>query len=326
MVKIGMCVLRALCGLVFAGRSEEVSGQKEASVKDASERIREFLKAKGWEEGVDDEHGRTIATGSFVAGSGVADESMRQMCFRRAFDDAAKNIAEINTTEVLTTSSDVVKMHCHETIYGVIPLVNAEAKPLNADAVWDLSVAVMVGDKLKDSVKKALKGAELAHGRKGAASLVKWLERQDFAHFLGAKNFVDDKGDMWLVGSVSDDGKMLPYLKSWAKEAYGKGEIRDFKEAGLDDSELSRRLLKTYALWTVARMLVLDVECTSEVSSDDDFKIDLRVAAKVRLDADDGQIKWFERKAVSPISNKDIKVLLCAIRLSDVARMESVVK
>lgn len=276
---------------------------------------------------MDDEHGRTIATGDFVAESGVADESMRQMCFRRAFDDAAKNIAEnLNTTKVPTTSSDVVKMHCHETIYGVTPLANAEAKPSYADSVWDLSVAVAASEKFKSMVKKALKGAELAHGRKGAVSLDKWLERQDFAHFLGAKNFVDDKGDMWLVGSVSDDGKMLPYLKSWAKEAYGKSKIRDFKETGLADSELSRRLLKDYALWTVARMLVLDVECTSEVTSDDDVKIDLRVAAKVRLDADDGQIKWFERKAVSPISNKDIKVLLCTIRLSDVARMKSVVK
>lgn len=326
MVKIGMRVLWALCGLVLAGCTEEVSRQKGASVKDASERIQEFLKAKGWEVGVDDKHGRTIVIGNFVAESGVVDESVRQMCFRKAFDDAVNTIAGINDTEVLTMSSDVVKTHCHETLYGVIPLANAEVEPSNADALWDMAVAVMVGDKFESMVKKALKGAELAQGKKGKASLDRWLERQDFAHFLGAKSFVDDKGDMWLVGSVSDDGKMLPYLKSWAKEAYEKGEIRDFKETGLADSGLSRRLLKGYALWTVARMLALDVECTSEVTSDDDVKIDLRVAAKVRLDANDGRIKWFERKTVSPISNKTIKVLLCAIRLGDVARMESVVK
>lgn len=30
---------------------------------------------------------------------------------------------------------------------------------------------------------------------------------------------------------------------------------------------------------------------------------------------------WFERKAVSPTSGKKIKVLFCAIRLADIARM-----
>lgn len=347
-MKVGMCVLLALCGLLVAGCSKEVSDKRGASetaakskektsreVIHAQKVIREELKRRGWKLGYDEERGRIIAVGESFEENGTVDEAMRQRCFRKAFDEAVRDLAEMIKIEVPDADKDgrtpdedkgKVVAYTHEMLYGATPLLAAESW-MSADAEYETSVAVVMSSALENSVKKALKREKVVRSKPGKLSLEKWLEKQDVATMLGSRQFVDDKGDRWFIGSVSDDGKMLPYLKSWAKEAQGKGEIGEFDEKGLKDSKLTRRLLKSYAVWTVARMLAVDVECTKEFATNEECvaveicKYDLRVTAKVRLDVDDGQIKWFERKAVSPTSGKKIKVLSCAIRLADVARM-----
>ena len=120
------------------------------------------------------------------------------------------------------------------------------------------------------------------------------------------------------------DDSMAAYLDDWMEKS---GESNPFMGRGgpSEGSKHKEYVEKMYALAAATRLMWCDVDSRImlDVHRDGDkmeesIKEELKVAPLLKLHVEDGCMKWFRRKAVSPVSMKEVELLLVSIRCNDI--------
>lgn len=302
------------------GHSQEVSGKSSVALMSSEDIVKQRLSRLGINPGMNESSGTIVFVGTAaeenVVNASMVTEAIRQRIFRKAFESGLAEIAAYICTEVL----DGKRTRATQQLRGVMMLHFAEAYNA-AEKTYDIAVAVVWFEKLSQVAADVCEGKPILAGKPGRQSLAAWVKSvENVEMLLGGKWFVDDMGDRWIVGMVTKDGSMSSYLSQWVKDSK---EARLFvgEEFGISDKE--DYLLKMYALNWASRMVSDDVSVLRELGdcngSDDDFREEIKVNATFPLLQENDRVKWFERKFVNPLSQKEIEVLIAAVRCNDIA-------
>ena len=331
-MKSKQIMLVIVCALSLFGcsREEKIPAQEKGNSQRLAEKtsvamssedvLRERLSKRGIEIGMNEVSGALVVVGTAaeenVVNAAMVTEAIRQRIFRKAFESGLAEIAEYICTEVL----DGKRTRATQQLRGVMMLHFVEAYNA-AEKTYDIAVAVVWSEKLSQVAADVCEGKPILAGKPGRQSLAAWVKSvENVEMLLGGKWFVDDMGDRWIVGMVTKDGSMSSYLSQWVKDSK---EARLFVGEEFGTSDKEDYLSKMYALNWASRMVSDDVSVLRELGggngSDDDFREEIKVNATFPLLQENERVKWFERKFVSPLSHKEIEVLIAAVRCNDIA-------
>ena len=194
------------------------------------------------------------------------DEVLRQVTYRKALIGAMCDIVRCVKPDVVTAGDvDVVpaeikddtadgRSFCNllfkSPLYGLSVLASAEHYDAE-DGVYEVALAVLWSKKSAARAESIVSGeATAAEQKPGSKSIVEWID--DNAVRPCSRNFVDNVGDRWFVGSVLVDAAMRRYVENWF---------------GVGGSASIEYKLKAYALDGISKLVACDVESCRESSS-----------------------------------------------------------
>ncbi len=352
-MKSKQIMLVIVCALALLGcsREEKIPAQEKGNSQRLAEKssvamssedvLNDRLSKRGIEIGMNKVSGALVVVGTAaeenVVNAAMVTEAIRQRIFRSAFESALAEAALFINTQIVDTKKEGVVsqstaikttekgvVHFKEMAQGSLLGVNVfdfvEVFD-DVSATYEISVAITWSEKSSRLATDVSEAKTIPSGKAGGLSLAGWIKSvESEMALLGGKWHIDDMGDRWIVGMVTKDGSMSSYLSQWVKDSK---EARLFVGEEFGTSDKENYFLKMYALNWASRMLSDDVSVLREFGrageSDDDFREEIEVNATFPLLQENDRVKWFERKFVNPLSQKEIEVLIAAVRCNDIA-------
>lgn len=324
----------------------------------AEDVVRRYFEGPGLHLGVDNKRELVAVIGSECLeanASAQITEEKRQRAFVKAFDRALAEISKYVSCKVITQDSGetnsahnvacqgeqseiISEEFSQNQIAGAFPYYAAESYDAATQA-YELSVAVVQSKKLAETMRRF----NWPVGKPGSHSIDDWLKNQDISLMLGTRTFVDDHGERWLVSSVTDDGSISGYLRTWAHDTPNVGSFFGYGPEGdgvkkLDEVPIEY-LKKVYCIWQFARSCCCDVRVharhirrfrksglakTSESDDDDEFKEEINTYPSfgVSFTPNNTRLRWFEMSGKNPLSGRFVSVTVGAIRVNDIEKGE----
>ena len=331
----------------------------------AEDVVLQRCKMSGLHLGVDNKRELIVVIGNeYLEANGGAQitEEKRQRTFVKAFDRALTKISEHVSRKLITQDSCKTnsthnasrqgeqweiksEIFSQNQIAGAFPFYVAESYDA-ATQVYELFVAVVQSKKLSE----VMQSFNSPVGTPGRFSIDDWIENQDISLMLGARTFVDDQGERWLVSFVTDDGSISGYLRTWARDTPNVGSFFGHGPEGdgvkkIDEVPIGY-LKKVYCIWQIARSCCCDVRYsfrsvrrfhmsglgkTSESEDDEEsarvgeeFKEEINIYPSFgsSFTPNNTRLRWFEMSGKNPLSGRFVSVTVGAIRVNDIEKGE----
>jgi len=286
--------------------------------------------------GYDVKNRRVVEEGAeaFVLKSAYSlSESTRQRSFHAAFGKALINIA----TDVLTLcergeEADLLKKLISRfgtaskvSIPGVRVVAMKEAFDPQSN-VYQVAVALEWSPSIQEVDTTGQAGHGKFHKQIGEMTIDERLNKINYSKMLGGEVYVDCNGEIWLIGTVSDDGSSREWYRRWVRRSSEASYYYGISRRAIRE-DVSREI---FALYSATRMVInvidFSLEPTPPPTEGLDMSGDRRISAPFHINVDNNNIKWVEKFSRNEISGREIKVLVAAVRIRDVKDVEKFVR